>query len=211
MTRRFVGDTLIVASHNPGKVREIAALVRAQGVRVCAAGELGLPEPEETGASFAENADIKAAAAALAAGEPALADDSGLVVPILNGAPGIFSARWAGPNKDFRVAMRRLETAIAETGAEAAGQPAFFVCALSLCWPDGHCERFEGRVDGTLTFPPRGSQGFGYDPIFVPEGGAETFGELAPHTKHAMSHRARAFEQLQAACLARPAQARGEA
>ena len=197
MARRCEGGRLVVASHNPGKVREIGDLIRPHGFTVVSAEELGLAEPEETGASFAENAALKARAAAPAAHLPALADDSGLVVPILGGAPGIYSARWAGPDKDFGIAMKRVQ---AELG-DVADRRAHFICALALAWPDGHVEVFEGRVDGTLVWPPRGSQGFGYDPIFLPEGGAQTFGKLSPEEKHRVSHRARAFATLMTACF----------
>lgn len=188
------GGRLVIASHNSGKVREIAELLAPLGVEAAAAGELGLAEPEETGTSFAENAEIKALATARDTGLTALADDSGLVVPALGGRPGIRSARWAGPSKDFSVAMERVER-------ELTGQTdrrAHFACALCLAWPDGHREIFEGRVDGHLVWPPRGDRGFGYDPIFRPEGYDITFGEMEPATKHAISHRARAFDALMA-------------
>ena len=197
MARRLTEPELIVASHNPGKVREIGALVAPRGIRAVSAAELGLPEPAETGATFRANAELKAKAAAARAGKPALADDSGLAVAALGGAPGIYSARWAGGAKDFGLAMRKVEGALlGKTDRRAA-----FVCALSLAWPDGHAETFDGRIEGTLVFPPRGERGFGYDPIFVPEGGAETFGEMAPEEKHRISHRALAFAKLAAACL----------
>ena len=205
MARRLATARLIVASHNAGKVREIAALLTPLGIEAAGAAALGLAEPEETGDTFIANAALKARAAALASGEPALADDSGLVVPALDGAPGIYSARWAGPKKDFQVAMDCIQTELAARGCETTGAAAYFVCALSLGWPDGHCETLEGRVDGTLTFPPRGPHGFGYDPIFVAEGQTRTFGEMLPEEKQPLTHRARAFEQLAAACLpARP-------
>jgi XTP/dITP diphosphohydrolase len=200
MARRFAGGELIVATHNPGKLREIVALLQPFGIRIRSAGELGLPEPEETGLTFVANAELKALAAAQASGFPALADDSGLAVTALGGAPGIYSARWAGPAKDFGHAMERVRLAL-----EASGDPdrsAVFVSALSLAWPDGHVDSFEGRIAGRLTFPPRGTHGFGYDPIFVPEGYAETFGEFDQARKHRISHRARAFEALVAACFA---------
>jgi len=194
-----------VASHNAGKVREIAALLDPLGIEAVGASALGLPEPKETGDTFIANAALKARAAAEASGEPALADDSGLVVPALDGAPGIYSARWAGPGKDFRVAMARIKAELAARGHETGGTAAYFVCALSLGWPDGHCANVEGRVDGTLTFPPRGQHGFGYDPIFVPDGHGRTFGEMLAEEKQPLTHRARAFEQLQAVYLpARP-------
>jgi len=198
MTHRpLAPGKLVIASHNPGKVREIADLVRAYGVDVVSADELGLDEPEETGTTFAENARIKALAAATASGLPALADDSGLAVHALGGDPGIYSARWAGPGKDFRVAMERVERAL----GDAADRTAHFVCALALAWPDGHLETFEGTVHGMLVWPPRGDRGFGYDPVFVPDGHDRTFGEMEPERKHAMSHRAHAFRKLVAACL----------
>ena len=192
------GDRLVVASHNPGKVREIDALLAPLGLETIGAAALNLPEPDETGSSFAENALLKAKAAASASGLPALSDDSGLCVAALNGAPGIYSARWAGPKKDFSEAMRRVER-------ELDGNPdkrAFFICVLALAAPDGTAESFEGRVYGALTFPPRGERGFGYDPIFIPEGHRFTFGEMEPAKKHAMSHRARAFEKFVASALA---------
>jgi XTP/dITP diphosphohydrolase len=199
--RRFTGPQLVIASHNAGKVREIAELLAPYGVDVVSAAQLDLPEPEETATTFIGNAELKARAAAAAAGRPALADDSGLVVPALDGAPGIYSARWAGPTKDFAIAMARVQHDLeASSGAD---RRAYFVAALSLCWPDGHCESFEGRVDGRLVWPPRGSMGFGYDPMFVPDGHAITFGEMEPAAKHAISHRADAFRQLTAACFAR--------
>lgn len=204
MARRLVTARLIVASHNAGKVREIAALLDPLGIEAVGASALGLAEPEETGDTFIANAALKARAAAEASGEPALADDSGLVVPALDGAPGIYSARWAGPGKDFRVAMDRIEAELATRGFETIGAAAYFVCALSLGWPDGHCETVEGRVDGTLTFPPRGQHGFGYDPIFVPNGHGRTFGEMPPEEKQPLTHRARAFEQIAAYLPSRP-------
>ena len=198
MARRFTGERLVLATHNAGKVREIGELLAPFAVEVISAGSLGLPEPEETGATFRANAELKARAAAAAANLPALADDSGLAVDALGGAPGIYSARWAGPDKDFAVAMKRVEQKL--TGKKKV--VAHFVCALCLAWPDGTCETFEGTVDGTLIFPPRGTQGFGYDPIFMPVGHDITFGEMEPENKHAMSHRAKAFKQLVAACFA---------
>ena len=197
MARRCEGGRLVVASHNPGKVREIGDLLRPFGFMAVPAAELGLPEPEETGSSFAENAELKARAAALAARLPALADDSGLVVPALGGAPGIHSARWAGPEKDFTLAMERVRKELGAT----LDRRAHFVCDLALAWPDGHVEVFEGRVDGTLVWPPRGTRGFGYDPMFLPEGGQQTFGEMEPGAKHQISHRARAFAKLMAVCF----------
>lgn len=183
---------LVIASHNPGKVREIEDLLRPLGIAVVGAAALGLIEPEETGHTFAENAALKARIAAEAAKLPALADDSGLAVAALDGAPGIYSARWAGPKKDFSLAMRKVEDAL----RGKADRRAKFVAALALAWPDGRCEVFEGEVHGTLAWPPRGNKGFGYDPIFVPDGHAITFGEMEPAKKHEMSHRARAFAKL---------------
>lgn len=197
MARRCEGERLVVASHNAGKVREIGDLLRPLGFHALSAGELGLAEPEETGTTFLQNAELKARAAALAADLPALADDSGLVVHALGGAPGIYSARWAGPGKDFRIAMERVQREL----GDSSDRSAHFICALALGWPDGHVESFEGRVDGTLVWPPRGTRGFGYDPMFLPEGGALTFGEMEPQAKHEISHRARAFAQLVSHCF----------
>ena len=191
------GTRIVVASHNRGKVAEINDLIRPFGLSAVSAGELDLPEPVEDGASFAENAIIKAVAASAESGLVALSDDSGLAVDILDGAPGIHSARWAGPEKDFALAMRNLEEAMNARGAVSASErTAHFVCALCLASPDGEHEVFEGRVDGTLVWPPRGRNGFGYDPVFVADGHDITFGEMDPDEKHAMSHRARAFELL---------------
>ena len=198
--RRFTGDRLVVASHNAGKVREIKDLLRPFNIEAISAGTLGLAEPEETGTTFRANAELKARAAASASGLPALADDSGLCVDALDGAPGVYSARWAGADKTFAGAMARVERELAERGAPEP-RSAHFVSALTLAWPDGHLETFEGRVDGHLSFPPRGTKGFGYDPIFVPQGHKLTFGELEPCCKHTMSHRACAFAQLIAACF----------
>jgi XTP/dITP diphosphohydrolase len=197
MTRRFEGGRLVLASHNRGKVREIAALLSPYAIEIISAAELNLPEPEETGSSFAENAALKARAAAQAGGIPALADDSGLAVEALGGDPGIYSARWAGADKDFALAMRKVETAL----AGAADRRAHFVCALALAWPDNHVEIFEGRIDGTLVWPPRGDNGFGYDPVFLPTGHSATFGEMDPAEKHAISHRAEAFRLLVEGCF----------
>lgn len=202
MRRRLEGGRLVVASHNPGKVREISDLLRPYGIEAVSAAALGLPEPEETEATFEGNARLKARAAARASGLPALADDSGLAVEALGGAPGIYAARWAETphGRDFQVAMRKVWERL-----EAAGAPkprrAAFVCALSLAWPDGHDETFLGRCAGQIIWPPRGDRGFGYDPIFVPAGHDTTFGEMEPDQKHAISHRADAFRQLVAACL----------
>jgi XTP/dITP diphosphohydrolase len=192
MTQRFTGGRLVIASHNAGKVREIGQLLAPLGAQVVSAAELGLPEPEETGASFAENAALKARAAALASGLPALADDSGLVVPALEGQPGIHSARYARQAGGFEAAMSKLWHSL----PEAADRSAHFICALALAWPDGACDIYEGRVDGQLAWPMRGSQGFGYDPIFQPLGYNQTFGEMTPEAKHALSHRADAFAKL---------------
>lgn len=197
--RRFSGETLVVASHNTGKVREISELLVPYDVNAVSAEKLGLPEPEETGKTFIANAELKALAAAKGANLPALADDSGLVVPALNGAPGIYSARWGGPDRDFDVAIARV---IDEVGA--ADPAAHFTCALTLAWPDGHMESFEGYVNGTLTWPKRGEKGFGYDPIFIPDGHTRTFAEMNPADKHAISHRADAFQPLIAACFHGP-------
>ena len=197
MTRRFSGGRLVIATHNAGKLREIEELLAPFAVSVVGAAALGLPEPEETGDSFEENAALKARAAAAASGLPALADDSGLVVPALGGKPGIQSARWAGPGRDFGQAMARVER---ELGS--GGRAASFVAVLALGWPDGHIELFRGEVAGRLVWPPRGDKGFGYDPMFLPEGQRETFGEMAPAQKHDLSHRARAFAKLVEGCFA---------
>jgi XTP/dITP diphosphohydrolase len=188
------GTRLVIASHNEGKVREIADLLAPYGIDAVSAGKLGLPEPEETGVSFAENAALKALAAAKASGLPALADDSGLEVAALGGEPGIHSARWGGAARDFGLAMERVHRELEASGAR--DQTANFICVLALASPDGGAEMFDGKVFGTLTWPPRGTRGFGYDPIFVPEGYKETFGEMKPELKDSISHRARAFEKL---------------
>jgi len=202
MARKFTEKKLVIASHNQGKVREIGDLLAPFGIEVISAGALGLPEPEETGTTFEANAELKALAATTAAKLPALADDSGVVVPALGGDPGIYSARWAGPAKDFMVAMRKVENELARKAAQGIrDRRASFVAVLTLAWPDGHKESFRGEVHGALVWPPRGDKGFGYDPMFVPEGHAITFGEMEPAAKHAISHRARAFEQLVAACF----------
>ena len=194
MTRSLKNQTLIIASHNKGKVAEIADLLAPFGLDVVSAGALNLPEPEETGLTYIANAELKALAAAEAANKPALADDSGLSVNALGGAPGIYSARWAGADKDFDHAMKRVADALLMSGT--TDRSAEFVCALTLAWPDGHKVSFEGRVAGTIAWPARGKNGFGYDPIFVPNGHDITFGEMDPDKKHAMSHRAVAFAQL---------------
>ena len=188
------GSQLVVASHNPGKVREIKALLGPHGIEPVSAGSLGLPEPEETGLTFAANAVLKAHASAKGSGHAALADDSGLCVDALEGAPGIYSARWAGPTKDFRIAMTRIHDELRHKGLTTSA--AKFVCALCVALPSGESHVFEGEVHGRLTFPPRGDHGFGYDPIFIADGMEETFAEINPAKKHAMSHRAKAFEKL---------------
>jgi len=191
------GSRLVLASHNKGKLREIEDLLKPHGVAVISAGDLGLPEPEETAPDFAGNARIKALAAAIASGLPALSDDSGFCTAALGGAPGVLSARWAGESKDFGAAMRLVHERI----GTSADRQAWFMAALCLAWPDGHTDTFLGRVDGTVVWPPRGDRGFGYDPIFVPRGGTLTFGEMEPAAKHQVSHRAKAFEQLLASCI----------
>lgn len=198
MLKLIKGMRLVAATHNPGKAREIEALLNGH-YAVVTAGSLNLPEPEETEATFTGNALLKARQAADRSGEVALADDSGLSVRALDGAPGIFSARWAGPEKDFAFAMRKVEERLEEVGSD--DRTAWFTSALAVAWPDGPAVVVEGRIDGLLTFPPRGDLGFGYDPIFVPEGRAETFGEMDPAAKDAMSHRARAFAKLRAALI----------
>ncbi len=198
MLKLIKGMRLVAATHNPGKAREIEALLDGH-YAVVTAGSLNLPEPDETESTFAGNALLKARHAADRSGEVALADDSGLSVAALDGAPGIFSARWAGPEKDFAHAMRRVEERLEETGSD--NRRAWFTSALAVAWPDGPAVVVEGRVDGTLTFPPRGDRGFGYDPIFVPDGHDHTFGELDPALKDSISHRARAFAKLKAALM----------
>lgn len=191
------GSRLVLASHNPGKLREIAGLLAPHRVDVVSAGALGLPEPDETEPDFAGNARLKAVAAATASGLPSLADDSGFCVAALGGAPGVVSARWAGPTKDFGAAMQRVHD---ELGI-ATDKRAWFISVLALAWPDGHVELFEGRIDGHVVWPPRGLHGFGYDPMFAPEGAAETYGEMDAADKKATSHRARAFAKLLDACF----------
>jgi XTP/dITP diphosphohydrolase len=210
LAHRQIADALVIATHNPGKLRELRELLAPYGIEATSAGELGLAEPEETGLSFRDNARIKAKAAATAAQQPAFADDSGLAVDALAGAPGIHSARWAGETKDFASAMRRIEDELSRRGALRPDQRmAHFTCALCVAWPDQHVEEFEGRIDGTLVWPPRGFAGFGYDPVFLPDGHTRTFGEMTSDEKHGLpplgaglSHRARAFAQLAEACLA---------
>lgn len=196
--RKLAPGRLVIASHNQGKLREIGELLAPYGIETVSAGALGVPEPEETGTSFVANAELKARFSADLTGLPALADDSGLCVEALGLQPGIFSARWAelgDGSRDFDEGMRRVYARLLEKGAEA-GRDAHFICALSIAWPDGHFETFEGKVDGVITWPPRGTNGFGYDPIFQPIGHDISFGEMDPAAKHAMSHRADAFAQL---------------
>jgi XTP/dITP diphosphohydrolase len=202
MRRLARGTRLVVASHNQGKLREIDELVRPYGLDVLSAASLRLSAPAETGMTFADNARLKASAAARASGLPALADDSGLEVEVLDGAPGVCSARWAGPGMDFALAMRKVAEAVAARGGWAAPGPrASFTCALCLGWADGEAQLFEGRVFGSLVWPSRGTKGFGYDPMFLPDGETLTFGEMDPAHKHAISHRARAFALFGANCL----------
>ena len=200
MARRFAGGALVIATHNRGKLAEMQELLAPYRIEARSAGDLGLPEPEETGASFEENAALKARAAAAASRLPSLADDSGLVVPALGGAPGIYSARWASPARDFAPAMARVERALRGMSDRRAS----FVAVLALAWPDGHLESFRGEVTGSVVFPPRGTRGFGYDPIFLPEGKTQTFGELDPAARMRVSHRAVAFRRLAAACFSPP-------
>jgi XTP/dITP diphosphohydrolase len=208
MARQLTG-VVVIATHNPGKLREMRELLAPYGIDTQFAAELRLPEPDETGKSFADNARIKALAAARASEKPAFADDSGLVIDALDGEPGINSARWAGPDKDFRAAMNRVQTLLIERGAKTPEQRrAHFVAALCLAWPDGHVEDFEGRVDGVAVWPPRGDKGFGYDPLFRPDSFDRTFGQMSAEEKHGLppqgqglSHRARAFLKLADACL----------
>jgi XTP/dITP diphosphohydrolase len=197
--RKFEGRRLVVASHNAGKLNEIAALLRPFDIETIAAAALGLSEPEETGTTFQANAELKARAAAIAGGLPALADDSGLCIHALGGAPGVHTVDWMGPEKSSATAIERARHEL--KAVPEAQRSAHMACALSLAWPDRHTESFEGRVDGRLVFPARGSAGFGFDPVFVPDGEAATFAELGLAKKHAMSHRARAFAKLIAACF----------
>lgn len=203
MARRFRAPRLVLASHNPGKLAELQALLAPHGVAITSSRDLGLPEPAETGRTFAANARLKGHAAAQATGSPALADDSGLEVRGLGGAPGVHSARWAGPERDFGKAMARVRDELSSRfGAfERADRRAAFVAVLCLAWPDGHDELAEGRVEGELVDPPRGAQGFGYDPMFVPEGQDRTFGEMPAADKQQRSHRARALRRLLAMCF----------
>ena len=193
-----LSQRLLIASHNAGKVREFHALLAPYGFQVVSAAEMDLPEPEETGDTFEANAELKARAAMEGSGLLSLADDSGLAVPALSGAPGIYSARWAGPTKDFTAAMARVEQELRARGLTPEGTPAYFVCVLSLAYPGGEIRSLRGEIHGTLTFPPRGAHGFGYDPIFVPNGYTQSFGELDPALKHRISHRAQAFAALEA-------------
>lgn len=210
MSRQLTG-VVVIATHNPGKLREMRELLAPYGIDTHSAAALGLPEPEETGTSFAANARIKALAAARTSEKPAFADNSGLVIDALDGEPGIHSARWAGPGKDFRAAINQIQTLLIERGAKAPEQRrAHFIAALCLAWPDGHVEEFEGRIDGIAVWPPRGTRGFGYDPLFRPDGFDHTFGEMSAEEKHGLppqrqglSHRARAFMKLAKACLSR--------
>jgi XTP/dITP diphosphohydrolase len=209
---RRIRGRLLIATHNPGKLDEMRELLAPYDIASVSAGDLGLLEPAETGASFRDNARIKAMAAGTASKLPAFADDSGLVVDALDGAPGVHSARWAGAERNFQHAMERIDLLLRERGAiTPARRKAHFVSALCVAWPDGHLEEFEARVDGTLVFPPRGDKGFGYDPMFVPDGFAHTFGEMTSEEKHGLpprglglSHRARAFMKLSEACFAKP-------
>jgi XTP/dITP diphosphohydrolase len=208
-THRRLTGRVVIATHNAGKLREMRELLGPYGIDAVSAGDLGLPVPDETGTTFRENAGIKALAATAATGLPALSDDSGLVVDALGGAPGIYSADWAGPDRNFARAMQAIETKLAAVGArDPAQRRAHFVSALCVAWPDGHREDFEGRVHGALVSPPRGKLGFGYDPMFLPDGHARTFGEMSSEEKHGLppqgrglSHRARAFMMLAEACL----------
>jgi XTP/dITP diphosphohydrolase len=210
VSRKLTGP-VVIATHNPGKLKEMRELLAPYGVATQSAGDLGLPEPEETGKTFAANARIKALAAARASGNVAFADDSGLVIDALGGEPGIHSARWAGPDKDFRGAMNRIQTLLIERDAKTPEQRrAHFIAALCIAWPDEHVEEFEGRVDGVVAWPPRGDKGFGYDPLFRPDGFDPTFGEMSAEEKHGLppqgqglSHRARAFMRLAEACLSK--------
>jgi XTP/dITP diphosphohydrolase len=196
------GERLVVATHNPGKVREIGALLAPFGVEAVSAGELDIPEPDETGSTFAENACQKAVHSAKHSGLPALADDSGLEVQALGGDPGIYSARWGGPEKDFNKAMEKVHLALEEKGASTPDERrANFICVLALAMPDGSCKTYEGKVFGHIVWPMQGARGFGYDPIFMPDGHDITFGEMDPEKKHEMSHRARAFQLFVKACF----------
>ena len=212
MTRQFTENKLLIASHNQGKVKEIVELLAGQNIEFVTASELGLEEPEETGLTFIANAELKARAAVEATGLPCIADDSGLAVDALKGAPGIYSARWAGPDRDFDLAMEKVNAALQEADATDPDQRSgAFVALTVLAWPDGHMESFEGRVKGTLVWPPRGQNGFGYDPMFMPDGHDRTFGEMTPEEKHGttlgegLSHRALALTRMAKACFSTPA------
>jgi XTP/dITP diphosphohydrolase len=208
---RAIIGRLVIATHNPGKLREMRDLLEPFDVDAVSAGDLGIPEPEETGTTFQDNARLKAEVASKAAQLPAFADDSGLVVEALGGAPGIYSARWAGPERDFRMAMEKVNQGLTARGAVTPDtRRAHFVAALCVAWPDGYVEEFEGRVDGVVIWPPRGDKGFGYDPVFLPDGETLTFGEMTSVEKHGLppvgrglSHRSRAFLKLAEACLGR--------
>jgi len=210
VSRKLTGP-VVIATHNAGKLKEMRELLAPYDIATLSAADFGLPEPPETGETFAANARIKALAAARATGKTAFADDSGLAVDALGGEPGIHSARWAGPNKDFRAAMDRIQTLLVERGAKTPeDRRAHFIAVLCLAWPDGHVEEFEGRVDGIAVWPPRGDKGFGYDPLFQPDGFDRTFGEMSAEEKHGvpprgrgLSHRARAFLKLAEACLSK--------
>ena len=212
MPHRQITGKLVIATHNPGKLAEMRDLLGVYGIVATSAGELGLPEPDEIGKSFRANARIKAEAAAKASGTAAFADDSGLAVDALDGEPGIYSARWAGPDKDFRLAMNEVQTRLMKVGAKSPERRrAHFVSALCVAWPDGHLEEFEAQVNGIVVWPPRGAKGFGYDPLFLPDGQTQTFGEMSAEEKHGLpprgkglSHRARAFLKLAEACLGKP-------
>ncbi|MFV2092592.1 MAG: RdgB/HAM1 family non-canonical purine NTP pyrophosphatase [Hyphomicrobiales bacterium] len=208
MGRKFTEPKLLIASHNAGKVKEITELLAGRDIEIVTAAELGIDEPEETGETFMANARLKAEAAVAATALPCLADDSGLAVEALHGAPGIYSARWAGPGRDFRLAMEKVNAALDEAGAESPDQRrAAFVALTVLAWPDGHIEFFEGRVEGVLVWPPRGDNGFGYDPMFMPDGHSRTFGQMSPEEKHGtgagsgLSHRSRALALMADACF----------
>ena len=195
--RKFSGSKIVIASHNSGKVVEIEDLLKPYGIKCLSAAGLNLDEPVEDGTTFTANAEIKARAASLSTKQPSLSDDSGLVIPSINGDPGIYSARWAGKDKDFNLAMCLVEKRL----QNVSDRRAYFFAALALCWPDGHCETFTGRIDGELTWPPRGKLGFGYDPMFIPTGFKKTFGEIEPALKHTISHRSKAFAKLVEFCF----------
>lgn len=195
--RKLTEHELVIATHNPGKAREISDLLQPYVSKFYTASELNLPEPEETGTTYVANASLKAKAAAKVSGKPALADDSGFSVKALQGAPGIYSARWAGPEKDFKKAMSEVNKQMGDNPDRSAS----FICVLALAWPDGHVETFEGKIDGDVIWPPRGDKGFGYDPVFIPRGDTRTYAEIEPDEKHKTSHRAKAFAKLVSECL----------